>query len=87
MMGLGQGISNAPASNMANFGVSMLKFSSFGVRGTWNILKISSWWLSFNPFEKYAKSQNGFIFPTNRGEHKKYLGCHDRVDPHGLDYL
>ena len=33
----------------------------------------------FNPFEKYAR-QNGFIFPTVRGEHKKYLSCHHYLD-------
>ena len=26
----------------------------------------------FNPFEKYAR-QNGFIFPKDRGENKKYF--------------
>jgi len=30
---------------------------------------LSSWWLSFNPFEKYAR-QIGFIFPNFRGENK-----------------
>ena len=37
--------------------------------------RIPSWWLSFNPFEKYAR-QIGNHFPRDRGENKKSLSCH-----------
>ena len=33
-----------------------------------------------NPFEKYAR-QIGFHFPNFRGEHKKYLSCHQETVP------
>ena len=44
-----------------------------------------SWWLSFNPFEKYAQvkldsSSLGIgLKPPTRDEHKKYLSCHHPV--------
>ena len=41
-----------------------------------NILHTQQLVGGFNPSEKYAR-QNGFIFPTFRGENtKKYLSCH-----------
>ena len=44
----------------------------FQVPGMSNIYLVGGW---TNPFEKYAR-QNGFIFPKDRDENKKYLSCH-----------
>ena len=38
-------------------------------------LRIASWWLNFNPSEKYAR-QIGSSSPRDRNENNKYLSCH-----------
>ena len=48
----------------------------------------TSWWLSFNPFEKYANVKMGEHLPQVSGwTFQKYLSCHHLIEKHHPPFL